>query len=285
MAGGLSVHNELERLRRAWVGMECRDFFPYFRCVICGTLNVSEYPDSQDVNSLYSSMPANMEGCVGERYQRLNQRRYAQTIARFHRKSEKEGLRVIELGADRGFLLHYLNQFLPGRLAAVDAVEPNADVGMQLSCELARIGSHCRIASSLEEATQAMSNPIDLLIGIHVFDHLFALADLFALLIPHLSEQAAIFFVVHNPDSLLARVMGCSWPAYSAQHPQLLTPSGVRHLAHRFGMKIVQTGRTWNYFPMSMVTGYLGLPIPFVQRTPFLAPLGNRYYLLKRWSS
>jgi hypothetical protein len=223
-----------------------------------------------------------MEAYVGERYQRLNQRSYAKIIARSLRKSAKKGLRVIELGADRGFLLHYLNHFLPGRLAAVDAVEPNADVAMELSDELARIGPNCRIVSSLEDSVQGSSEAIDLLVGIHVFDHLFALTDLFDFVVPRLSGQGSIFFVVHNPLSLLARVMGRSWPAYSAQHPQLLTAAGVARLAQRYGMNIVQSGRTQNYFPMSMVTGYLGVSIPATQWTPVLAPLGNRYYLLKR---
>jgi len=284
LAGGISADTELERLRPVWDGMEHRDFFPYYRCANCGTLNITEYPLSQVIGSLYSSMPANMEGCVSDRYQRLNQRSYARIIARSLLSTEKRGLRVVELGSDRGFLLYYLNKFLRGRLSAIDAVEPNFDVGMQLSSELDKIGSHCRIFSSLEESIQATSEPLDLLIGIHVFDHIFELADLFDLVLPRLSENASIFFVVHNPYSVLARVMGRAWPAYSAQHPQLFTTTGVRHLAHRFGMNMVETGRTWNYFPLSMVTGYFHLSGFCVKRVPCLAPLGNRYYFLRRCS-
>ena len=120
------------------------------------------------------------------------------------------------------------------------------------------------------------------MVAVHVFDHIFDLQDLFVRLRSRLSKSGRIFFVVHNPHSTLAKILGKKWPPYCAQHPQLFTPSGVRELAKAHSLRLRKTSRTFNHFSLGMVGSFLGLKLPpFISDTHIVAPLGNRYYILE----
>jgi len=245
--GGLLVQASPERVRSSWLGLTNGDFFSYHRCSRCGTLNVREYPDEYLLAELYGAMPANMAGALSTGEQQANQRAYAHWIARAVRRGASDvPLRILELGSDCGWLLRELMQALRGRIGSFAAVEPNQDVVGQLKAAIAATNAPAHHFATLEEALQHEGDELDLVLAIHVMDHLFELNELFATLRSRLSRQGLIFMVVHNPGSLLARVLGQRWPPYCPQHPQLFTPKGVSCLARRYGMAVVNEGRTWN---------------------------------------
>ena len=280
--GGLSVQASPERVRSSWLGLTNGDFFSYYRCSRCGTLNVREYPDEHLLAELYGAMPANMAGTLSTGEQQANQRAYAHRIARAVPQGPGDAhLRLLELGSDCGWLLRELMQTLPGRIGRFAAVEPNQDVVVQLKAAIAATNAPAHHFATLEAALQHEGDGLDLVIAIHVLDHLFELNELFATLRSRLSRQGMIFMVVHHPGSLLARVLGKRWPPYCPQHPQLFTPKGVRCLARRHGMAVVNHGRTWNRFPLAMILNHFSIPAGALGSIPLLAPLGNRYYSLK----
>lgn len=280
--GGLSVQASPERVRSSWLGLTNGDFFSYHRCSRCGTLNVREYPDEHLLAELYGAMPANMAGALSTGEQQANQRAYTHWIARAVRRGSSDvPLRILELGSDCGWLLRELMQALRGRIGSFAAVEPNQDVVGQLKAAIAATNAPAHHFATLEEALQHEGDGLDLVIAIHVMDHIFELNELFATLRSRLSRQGMIFMVVHNPGSLLARVLGQRWPPYCPQHPQLFTPKGVSCLARRYGMAVVNEGRTWNRFSLAMILNHFSIPSGALGSIPLLAPLGNRYYILK----
>jgi len=280
--GDLSGDDPFDQLRAFWLGGRAGAMFPYFQCSDCSTLNVRSFPDEALLIKLYASMPPNMHGQISSLDQQANQRAYAHRIARAAPQGPgNPTLRVLELGSDCGWLLRELMQTLPGRIASYTAVEPNQDVVGQLKAAIAATNAPAHHFATLEEALQHEGDELDLVLAIHVMDHLFELNELFATLRSRLSRQGMIFMVVHNPGSLLARVLGQRWPPYCPQHPQLFTPKGVSCLARRYGMAVVNEGRTWNRFSLAMILNHFSIPSGALGSIPLLAPLGNRYYILK----
>jgi hypothetical protein len=271
-----------DRLKAGWLGGRPGALFSYFQCSNCSVLNIRSYPDELILWRLYASIPPNMQGQVSSLDQQANQRAYAHRIARAVRRGSSDvPLRILELGSDCGWLLRELMQALRGRIGSFAAVEPNQDVVGQLKAAIAATNAPAHHFATLEAALRDDGPAYDLVIAIHVMDHIFELNELFATLRSRLSRQGMIFMVVHNPGSLLARVLGQRWPPYCPQHPQLFTPKGVSCLARRYGMAVVNEGRTWNRFSLAMILNHFSIPSGALGSIPLLAPLGNRYYILK----
>lgn len=280
--GDMSGEDAFDRLKADWLGGRLGALFSYFQCSNCLVLNIRSYPDELILWRLYASIPPNMDGQISSLDQQANQRAYAHRIARAVPQGPGDSpLRILELGSDCGWLLRELMQTLSGRIGRFAAVEPNQDVVGQLKAAIAATNAPALHFATLEAALQHEGDGLDLVIAIHVLDHLFELNELFATLRSRLSRQGMIFMVVHNPGSLLARVLGKRWPPYCPQHPQLFTPKGVRCLARRHGMAVVNEGRTWNRFPLAMILNHFSIPSGALGSILLLAPLGNRYYILK----
>lgn len=280
--GSLSSQATFDEIKRGWIGIDGSQFFAYYKCPACGTLNTREYPSESAISTLYASMPPNMAEVVNESDQLLNQRSYAKAAAKLFVDAPPDSLNVLELGADCGLLCRAMADLLPHRIASYQAVEPNKDVHADLQTVFQETRIQGSIFPTLDDAMSASDTPLDLVVAIHVFDHIFDLQDLFAKLRSRLSKNGRIFFVVHNPHSTLAKILGKKWPPYCAQHPQLFTPSGVKELAKAHSLQLSKTSRTFNHFGLGMVGSFLGLKLPpLIRDTSIMAPLGNRYYILE----
>jgi SAM-dependent methyltransferase len=278
----LTGHASFDVIKRGWIGIDGSQFFAYYKCPACGTLNTREYPSESAISELYASMPPNMAEVVAESDQLLNQRSYAKTASKLFADAPPDSLNILELGADCGLLCRAMADLLPHRIASFQAIEPNKDVHADLQTVFQETHIKGSIHPTLEDAMTATNTSLDLVIAIHVFDHIFDLQDLFSKLRSRLSKAGHIFFVVHNPHSTLARVLGKKWPPYCAQHPQLFTPSGVRELAKAHSLRLRKTSRTFNHFSLGMVSSFMGLKLPpSIRDTHIVAPLGNRYYILE----
>lgn len=280
--GSLSGSVSSDELQRGWIGIGSSPLFAYFKCVNCGTLNVREYPLEADISNLYASMPPNMAEVVDPVNQSRNQAAYAQTVAHYVAHSSPTRMNVLELGADCGLFCRALQQRMPEQLACMLAVEPNMEVHHELLAAFHELNIDGRVHTTVEEALGQAPDPVNLVVGIHVFDHIFDLDSLFIVLRASLSPHGYIFFVVHNPSSAVAKLLGKRWPPYCAQHPQLFTRKGIAQLAIRHSLKLIRTSRTRNHFPLEMVAKYIGITLPAALRsTSVTAPLGNRCYLLQ----
>lgn len=262
VAGKLTRDTSFGELKDSWIGIDEPQFFAYYKCPTCGTLNTKEYPSESIISDLYASMPPNMDSVIDSRDQESNQYEYARIVASCFTETSYNPLHVLEIGADRGLLCRAMAQVLPNRIASFQVVEPNVEVHEDLLNVFRDSYLNGFIFPTLENAISASTQPLDLVIAIHVFDHIFNLQSFFSSLRERLSKRGKIFFVVHNPRSTLAKVLGKRWPAYCAQHPQLLTPAGVEELAKAHSLKLCKTNRTFNHFSMAMVGSFLGIKLP-----------------------
>ena len=273
-----------EQINRAWIGIGKSSHFSYYECQYCGTLCNKDYPDSAELSRLYSSMPPNMAEAVSLKDQSRNQLSYARVIAEHASVIgvRNNPLSILELGADCGLLLAAIVDLLPQGASNMVAIEPNLDVHPELKERMNRRASQAACYVDLKDMPDSGHDSFDVIAAVHVFDHVFDIGSLLKDLAGRLSKRGFIFFVVHNPQSAIASLMGRKWPPYCAQHPQLFTRNGSAALAKGAGLKLVKSGRTINHFSLSMLTDFLGLKIPIAARIPLMLPLGNRYYILQR---
>jgi len=281
--GRLDSTSPEEDLRKGWVGINARTFFTYYCCAQCKSLRVSEYPDEETISRLYSNMPANMHNIVSTRDQYKNQQGYARIITPFINRCFKplSGLSVLEFGSDCGLLAAGIGELNDTTAWHYTAIEPNGSVRNKLESILRRNYSSHEIkgdASALFNGTPPRR--YDIVVAIHVFDHIFAIEELLKSIRKILTKNGFIFFVVHNPRSIVARTLGRQWPPYCAQHPQLFSIAGVKAISERTGLKMVQTGRTYNYFSLRMILEYFGFCLSPLDNIRIKAPLGNRFYIL-----
>lgn len=249
------------------------------------------YPDELTLNELYETMPPNMEEAVDENDQFRNQYNYACHVTdelRNNCQIRLDQIRLLEIGADRGLLAKALCESAGHKLRKTVAIEPNQIVWKALISALDKSSQESKTYSCLEEMHSDQPNTLgkfEIIAAVHVIDHTYDPTTTIQELMPHLSEHGIIYFVVHNPNSTVARILGAKWPAFCAQHPQLFTPLGMRRLAEKLGLRVIRQGRTWNRFSLAMLTEFFGLKIPGASRVKLLAPLGNRYYCLQRLAS
>lgn len=268
-----------QSVRESFIGFrKDQVFFSYYRCSECRLLYCPWYFSADQLINLYSQMPDNL---LGEDKATASKTQ-AGYVHWFMGKVPKPEC-FLELGPDIGLVTReVVMQLMPERLVLV---EPNLGVHEELRSNAGAV-KQIEIVQYLMEVE---ADRFDLVIGIHVFDHLLdPLADLKSLASKSQSG-AYLGLVVHNEGSLLRKIIKKKWPPFCLQHPQLYDPNSLRAMLNAGGWKMTETGRSTNYFHLNHIAemgfGILGIPkrlgklIPQIE-TPI--NLGNMIALAKR---
>jgi hypothetical protein len=261
-----------EQVKDAFVGIRNDQiFFSFYRCLDCGLLYCPWYFTKEQLDALYSEMPDNTMG-EDKRTASKTQSRYARKIVKISGNISS----FLEIGPDIGLVAKEVVTLANAQ--KVFMVEPNAAVHQELSQNLGK-SKHQEICADVEKLTE---NKFDLVVGIHVLDHLLSpKSDLAA--VSGLSDTIqTASFVVHNEKSLLRKILREKWPPFCLQHPQLYNRKTLRKILETSGFSDYKITRTINYYHLnnlsSMLFRILGLPswltklVPHIE-LPFI--LGN----------
>ena len=251
-----------EQVKDAFVGIRNDQiFFSFYRCLDCGLLYCPWYFTKEQLDALYSEMPDNTMG-EDKRTASKTQSRYARKIVKISNNVKS----FLEIGPDIGLI------------AKEVITRTNIAVHQELSQNLAK-SSYQEICTDLEKLTESK---FDLVVGIHVLDHLLNPKVDLAAISRYSGDQQTSAFVVHNEKSLLRRVMAEKWPPFCLQHPQLYNRKTLRRMLETSDFKDFKITRTINYYHLnnlsSMLLRILGLPqwlnkvVPHIEM-PFI--LGN----------
>ena len=248
-------------------------FFTYFRCDGCGHLFSPTYVSDASLGQLYGSMENNVHS-GDEVLSFLTQESYVEEIA----KRTQRASRYLEIGPDTGLFAKALQKRMKVETAYL--AEPNRAVWQPL--EAAFAANTATIVPNVFDYEKTIEDgSLDLAVGIHVLDHITEPSKVVSFVTRKLALGGIAAFVVHNEQSLLAKVLGRKWPAYCLQHPQLYNPSTLPTLLEQNGLSNVTVCHTVNYFPFDYlvshglfaVTGYKpSLPLP---AWPLKLKLGN----------
>ena len=236
----INPDNILNNIDYYWRGFHKEKvFFNYSRCC-CGVLYCKKYFSNEQLSKLYSNMSDNVHSGDIET-DLYTKDSYIKSILN-NLKKEKP-ISILELGSDNGSLLKKLQTKIP--IKKIVAVEPN----VKMHAKLEKIADN--VYSDLSDVPEL--DKFDLIICIHVLDHIPDINKLINSLYLKLNNSGYLFGVVHDESSLLAKILGNRWPAYCLQHPQLFNERTIKKMFEKHNLTEIKTYKTINVFKF----GYL----------------------------
>ena len=225
-------------LEKYWRGFyKDKIFFPYFRCN-CGLLYNKDFFDNDSLEKLYSSMDDNIHGDVDS--DNMTRDSYVKFIESLNLKTN---ISILEIGADNGsFSKKLVEKFNPSKM---DVVEPNRAMEPILK-EIS--------TNNYKDINEInIDYKYDLIVAIHVLDHLTNLTDFMNRIKSLLKPKGYFIIIVHNESSILAKILGKRWPAYCLQHPHLFNKKTLTSTMDIFEFNEVKIEDSINFFKF----GYL----------------------------
>ena len=247
----ISCDNINVDLVESWINTHKNRFFlPYKVCSNCSLYYVEKYFSENDLNFLYKKLKDN-NFAENEDAHIRTQNSYLKLVTK-HFKNKKN-CEIIEYGPDLGILSEEIQSYY--NPIKYHLVEPNASLHTTLKkINNAKIYENDNFIKNLKDES------IDLIVMIHVFDHILNPFEKINFLQKKLKPSGKIFLVTHNTGSLLRFVQNKNWPPFCLHHPQLYNKSSLRMLLKRSKFKYVNFSSTYNFFPFGMyLNGLLSL--------------------------
>ena len=218
-------------------------FFEYYKCSSCNTLYSKDYFTQESLNQLYSNMPDNTFGLSNTLAFRT-QEGYAKKIIK-HIEFQRN-IKLLEIGPDLGLFAMSLNNFI--KVNEMTFIEPNIAMHDRLKKNLMSTGAKVSIFTDLSEVPT--DQQFDLVVGIHVLDHLINPKINLLAYKNYLTKEGVISFVTHDYNSILRILLGRKWHPFCLQHPQLYSTNSLSHLADQTQLKLVKTYKTTNWLDL-----------------------------------
>jgi hypothetical protein len=243
-------------------------FFSYDRCRTCGILYASTFLTVAQLETLYASMPANMEEASEGALDRT-QRGYFDDV----KATAPLRGNFLEIGPDVGsFARHFAAE---GSFDNFWLFEPNVEAHDRLRRNLRDSTVH--ISTALLDLSMVPDGSITIAAMIHVLDHIIDPVEFLKRLQPKLADDGKLFVVTHDERSVLAQLTRSRWPAYCLQHPHLFNPRSMARLLREAGFTLQRTSRSRNYFPVTYLMEHAalaaGLEIKLPRMPALVVPL------------
>jgi hypothetical protein len=250
-----------------------RIFLSYHRCPECGLLYCPRYFSPAQLDSLYAGMAPNTFS-VSVDTLRKTQRGYFDVLKTF---SPLQG-DFLEVGPDIGLLVECCVK--EGAFKHFWLFEPNT--GVQDTLRSVVRGQDSQIFPFMLKTELIPDQQLSVVVMVHVLDHLLDPLTILKSLKQKIAPSGILVFVTHDESSLLARVTGKKWGAYSLEHPQLFNPRSITNLLKEAGYRIMTIEKTYNSFPLSYlvnqlmnVLGLYRIRYPFKADVTLRLKLGN----------
>ena len=269
--------SDIKLKKKLWTNLiNKRIFFPYHRCN-CGILTNKFFLDKKTLKYLYSDMKDNVHANDDLKNDIKTKTGYLNQIHNILNVQNKK-LKVLEIGADNGTFLKLINK--TNSLIKSSAIEPNKRMHKKLRSFAQKIYLDIKKIPKKEK--------YDLIIAIHVFDHIPELLINLKILKNKLNKGGFIYGVVHDEKSIMAKILGNRWPAYCLQHPHLFNHSSIHTLLYKkLKLKKQFIKKTVNFFNLGFLIQHLFIA---VFKTKLYSPsffsiglrLGNFSFLYKK---
>jgi len=266
-----------KEVKNSFIGLRDNQlFFSFYRCKNCSLLYSPQYFKSDHLDELYAEMPDNLMG-EDKSVASKTQSTYVKNIAKYVHNADS----YLELGPDIGLVTKdAISIFNP---TSITLVEPNKAIWP----ELRKLNSNnLVIYESVHEIPKIKSN---LVVGIHVFDHLLNLENEFYAINKNTTTSAYLSIVVHNEKSILRFLLKKKWPPFCLQHPQIFNPRSVRQMLENYGWRVEKITRTTNYYStknfIQLAAKVFSKEVKFLNKLPtFQIPikLGNILIIAKK---
>ena len=245
----INPEDNIDIIKNYWRGTyKQKIFFPYHRCK-CGALYNKKFFDKESLNQLYSDMEDNvLSGDI--KLDIKTKKEYLEQIKNVF-SSKRKKIRVLEVGADNGSFSKLITD--TNSFHSISVVEPNQKMHSLLKFITPSIFSNIKEIPS--------ETKFDLIIAIHVFDHIPDINVYINELSKHLNEEGFIYGVVHNEKSIMAKILKKRWPPYCLQHPHLFNFSTINLFFERLKYEKLFIKKTKNYFNIGYLLKQLSIAI------------------------
>lgn len=222
--------------------------FSYVRCNACGLLFCPKFFTNQQLKNLYGQMPPNMDEVPKNA---LSKTQYGYFKALKNLSNLRGG--YLEIGPDIGlFTEHCVRE---GYFDDYWLFEPNKAVKNDL--KRAVNGRKAKIIHEMTNFSAIPNNHIDVVIIIHVMDHLLDPVGTLSALRKKLKNNGRILIVTHDEASLLRKIFNWKWPAFCLQHPQIYNLKTTKELLRVAGFDVLEQHKTVNYFKLGFLFKHL----------------------------
>jgi SAM-dependent methyltransferase len=241
-----------------------RVFFTYVECEECSALFCPIFYNQDQLNRLYAHQPENMAEASLEGRKRT-QHGYARMLMGY---APAHG-NFLEIGADIGLFAGVCAQ--SGLFNKMFLYEPNLLVHAELAQRLA--GRDITINHESFSPADVPAASVSAAAMIHVLDHILDPVALVREIRDVMQPGGLLLVVVHNSQSLLARILGRRFPPFTLQHPHLFSPKSLTRLLASAGLECVGIKNTTNYFP---VTHFARAALSILGLKPDILPAWDR---------
>ncbi|MGE3270130.1 MAG: class I SAM-dependent methyltransferase [Chloroflexota bacterium] len=224
------------------------------QCQRCGLVYASPIFDEAEVETLYTGSP-HTNVADGED---VNIRRTMELYYQAARPWLPGRQRILDIGCDTGSLLDIARQ---DGFRKLYGIEPRP-----VSAAIARKVPGATISDAFYERQEYPPEHFDLVSLVHVVDHLVHPTHLLDKAWQHLRPGGVILAVVHNSQSVLARVLGERFPPYNLYHHYYFSPRTLRLLFQRSGFEVLEVRSTLNCYSVGT----------FAEKLPLLPPGARR---------
>jgi 2-polyprenyl-3-methyl-5-hydroxy-6-metoxy-1,4-benzoquinol methylase len=209
-------------------------------CTQCGMTYSTPIFDEDKIIELYRTCSTEeAQGPAEEKAILTNMRRY---LERLRRDSGITSGRLLDIGCGMGHLLTEA-QRIGFEVSGVDpSEEAVAEARRRTGSADIRCGSYS--ADLYPEAR------FDLITLVHVIDHVVSPGDVLRAIRRHLKPGGYAFIATHDIASLLARLTGKNFIAWSVQHISYYTPATLRDQAKAAGLEPVTLRGSLTTYPM-----------------------------------
>ncbi|MFH1912658.1 MAG: class I SAM-dependent methyltransferase [Pseudomonadota bacterium] len=210
------------------------------QCNICGMKYSNPILSDIEIIELYKSSCINNCVRVDESASiRINMISY---FSRLLSHSSVSKGKFLDIGCGCGHLLKYASE-RGFEVAGIDPAQ-NAIIHARQLVEAGDIREGIYTLDSYPE------NYFDLISCIHVIDHVVDPKLLLKAAYKHLKHGGYMIIATHNMNSLLARVSGKTFIAYSIQHITYFTPSLLKKMAEQCGFSSVTIKRSLSTYTL-----------------------------------
>ena len=236
-------------IEKYWSGFHKDNvFFPYHRCS-CGFLFNKKFPDNESLQILYSDEKDNV--IHGDLELDLKTKKNYLSKLNFSITDLDRNYNILEIGADNGNFLKLLKKIYKN--SDLYAIEPN----LNMKKDLSQVTKN--VFNSVDEIS--INQKFDIIIGIHVFDHIPNLNEYFNKLNEHLNPSGFIFGVVHDEKSLMPRILKHRWPIFRLQHPHLFNHISLNNFLSKYNFNKIFIKKTKNFFNIGYLINQLFLSL------------------------
>jgi len=208
----------------------------FIRCASCNCLFQPLYPSEKQLDAIYANAGHDNTWEQDDYVIDLTNKHYLD-LAMPALTSRQE---ILDVGCDKGLFLKICKK----HFSKLTGVDPNAS---SIKTAKKELPDAVLIAGT---ASNVPKQQYDLITLIHVLDHIAKPKLFLDGLREHFSNNTVALIVVHNEQSMLAKIMGKNFPPINPQHPQLYSPTTLRKLIENSGYRVVDQGRTLNFYPL-----------------------------------